>query len=269
MAVRSIWTGTISFGMVSIPAKLHSGTSEAEKVSFHQYHRECGTRLKMPKVCPKCATFLETADIQKGYELSEEKYVPIEDSDMKSLPLKSLKVIEVESFVDPDEINPVYLEKPYFVSPQDVGIKAFEVLHRAMGESGLVAVAKLCYREREHLCVLRPIGRALLLQTLYYASELKSVKDVEPTQMALVTEKEVEMATQLVKHMKAEFNIESYRNEYNDALTAMIEAKMDGTAIPVFEAPQATDAFDLEAMLRASIESIAEIDTLGKDAVEA
>lgn len=264
MGVRSIWKGTIQFGMVSIPTKLYSATESGERISFHQVHRECMTRIKMPKWCPKCEAMLGPEEIQKVYELSEGQYVPFEDADFQALPLKSLKVIEVESFVDPSSMDSIMFEKSYYIAPGEVGGKPFELLRLAMEQSGLAAVAKLSYRDREHLSVIRPYGKALLLQTLFYANELRDVGNVEPQQLALITDKESQMALHLVQAMKAEFDLSQYEDEYNQALRQMIEAKIAGEEVAKVEVPAATTAVDLEASLRVSIEQIEAIDKLGK-----
>jgi len=261
--MRSIWKGTISFGMVAIAAKLYSAT-EDKRVSFHQVHRECMTRIKMPRWCPSCERMLDTTEIQRVYELSAGQYVPFEEADFQALPLKSLKVIEVEAFVDPSNIDPRVFEKPYFLAPDEMGVKAFQLLRQAMEKSGLSAVAKLTYREREHIALIRPHGKALLLHTLYYADELKDVDAIAPTQEAMISEKEMAMALQLVQALKGEFDLSQYRDDYREALSQMIEAKIEGKAVAKVEVPEATIAFDLEASLRASIEQITAIDKLGK-----
>lgn len=256
MAQRSIWKGTISFGLVVIPAKLYTAT-EDKRVNFHQVHRECMTRIKMPRWCPTCERMLEGAEIQKVYELAENQYIPFEDADFESLPLKSLKVIEVESFVEPGGLDPRVFEKSYYLIPEDVGLKAFQLLRLAMEKKGLCAVAKLTYREREHLAIVRPYDRGMLLQTLYYADELRSIDFSVLNQQAMISEKEMTSAMALLEAMTASFDLSRHHDDYREALYKLIEAKMEGKTVTAPAAPEATSAIDLDAALQASIEAIA------------
>ncbi len=269
MAVRSIWKGTISFGMVAIPAKLYTATDD-KRVNFHQAHRECMSRIKMPRWCPTCEKMLETADIQRVYELAEGQYVPFEDEDFQALPLKSIKVVEVDSFIDPKGLDPRGVEKSYFLIPEDVGAKAFMLLRMAMEKAGLCGVAKLAYRERDHLALVRPYGRGMLLQTLFYADELRPLEFPVLQQEAMISEKETEMALKLVDAMKVEkFDLSQYQDDYRQALYAMIEAKIEGKQVASVEVPKATPSADLAASLQASIDSIAKAAWEAKEAARA
>jgi len=258
MAQRSIWKGTISFGMVAIPAKLYSAT-EDQKVELHQAHRECMTRIKMPRWCPTCDRKVEGEEILRVYELAKDQYVPLDESDFQTLPLKSLKVVEVDSFVNADNIDPRLFDKSYFLVPEDVGLKAFHLLRKAMEKSKLAAVAKLGYRDREHLALVCPHGRGMLLQTLHYADELRSIEDFSIlSQEAMISEKEMASALALVEALKVEdFDLSKYHNEYREALIGLIEAKMQGKVVTAPTAPKATSASDLDAALQASIDAIA------------
>jgi DNA end-binding protein Ku len=228
--MRAIWTGSINFGMVSIPAKLYSATDES-RVPFHQYHAECGSRIQMPKWCPACERKLESSEIKKGYEISATEHIILEEADFLSLPLKSLKQIEVVEFTDHKSIDQRAYDSCYFLSCENAGIKAFTLFLGAMETANLVAIAKLTYREREHLSAIRPYDGVMLLQTLHYASELRPYEELKPRQMAMISDKEMEMAITLIKAMKADFGYASYRNEYREALEQLIEAKLDGKVI--------------------------------------
>lgn len=228
--MRSIWTGSINFGMVSIPAKLYTATDD-RRVPFHQYHAECGSRIQMPRWCPVCERKLETAEIERGYEISETRHIILEETDFQSLPLKSLKQIEVVEFVDSASIDIRAYADCYFLSCEDVGVKAFNLLLKAMEKVKLVAIAKLTYREREHLSAIRPYDGIMLLQTLHYADELRPHDELKPRQMAMISDREMEMALALVKAMTAEFELANYHNDYREALEQLIEAKLDGKVI--------------------------------------
>jgi DNA end-binding protein Ku len=249
--MRAIWTGNINFSMVSIPAKLYSATND-KRVSLHLYHADCGSRVQMPKWCPVCERKLETAEIQRGYEVSKTQHVILEETDLASLPLKSLKQIEVVQFVDSTEIDSRIYADSYFLSCEVDGIKAFSLFLQAMESANLIGIAKLTYREREHLSAIRPYDGVMLLQTLHYAEELRPHDELRPRQMAMISEKEVEMAIALVKAMKGEFELAGYHNDYREALEKLIEAKLAGQPIPT-AAPEQAPVEDVAAALIASL----------------
>jgi len=229
--MRSIWKGSINFGMVSIPAKLYSA-SDDRRVSFYQIHQDCGSRIQQPKWCPSCERRVEGYEVKKGYEIGDGQHIILDDQDFMSLPLKSLKQIEVVEFVDPSQIDIRAYADTYLLSCEDLGAKAFILFLEGMRQAGLVGIAKLTYREREHLSVVRPYNSIMLLQTLHYADELRPYDELTPRQVAL-SDNEREMAQMLVDRMRAEFDHAKYRDEYREALERLIEAKMTGEAIPV------------------------------------
>lgn len=253
MARRSIWKGAISFGMVVIPSKLYSAT-EDQKISLHQYHKDCGSRISMPKVCPTCEKKLETADIIKGYEVGD-SYIPLTEQDFQSLPLKSLKTVEVVEFISPDQVDIRAFDSCYFLASDTGGDKAYRLFLQAMAEANLVAVAKLGYREREHLALVRPYQGVMLLQTLRYADEMRPFDDLKPTAYA-ISDKELNLALTLVKAMAVpNFDLTKYHDEYREALEKLIEAKISGEALPVAEAPLPPVADVADALLK-SIELV-------------
>ncbi len=247
MARRSIWKGAITFGMVAIPSKLYSATEDVD-ISLHQYHKECGCRISMPKYCGTCQKMLATADITKGYEVGD-SYVPLTESDFQSLPLKSVKTIEVVEFVDESQIDIRCYDKPYFLGSDEGGYKAYRLFVQAMAESKLVAVAKLAYRERERLAIVRPYQGVMMLQTLRYAEELKDCSDLKPPEYA-ISEKEQNLAVSLVKAMAVpQFDLSKYHDEYRQALEKLIEAKIAGEALPVAQESPAPVSDVADALL--------------------
>ena len=253
MARRSIWKGAITFGMVAIPSKLYSATEDVD-ISLHQYHKDCGRRISMPKYCGTCQKMLATADITKGYEVRD-SYVPLTESDFQSLPLKSIKTIEVVEFVDESQIDIRCYDKPYFLGSDEGGYKAYRLFVQAIAESKLVAVAKLAYRERERLAIVRPYQGVMMLQTLRYAEELKDCSDLKPPEYA-ISEKEQNLAVSLVKAMAVpQFDLSKYHDEYCQALEKLIEAKIAGEALPVAqEGP--TPVSDVADALLASLKLV-------------
>jgi len=241
--MRSIWKGSINFGMVAIPAKLYSATDN-KRVSFHQIHAECGSRIQMPKWCPNCQRKVEAQEIKKGYEIGENQHIILEEQDFQSLPLKSLKTIEVTEFTDRSWIDIRCFDACYFLTCEDTGAKAFTLFLKAMEKANLVAIAKLTYREREHLASIRPYDGVMLLHTLHYADELRPYEELKPKQVEL-SDKEMELALMLVDKMRGEFELGKYHNDYREALERLIEAKLAGEVIPVAsEKAPVTDVAD-------------------------
>ena len=254
MAMRSVWKGTVGFGMVSIPVKLY-GAVEEQAVRFNTLHRECGVRIQMPRWCPNCERRLESAEMVKGYPVADDKFVILEDQDFQGLPVKSLKNIEVVEFVDAAGIDVRHYDKPYFVAPDKAGMKAFALLLGGMAKVGKVAVAKLSMRDREHLCAIRPFGDVLLLQTLYRADELRDAQAVEAA-LPKVTEQELVMAVALIQALEGNGDLTSYKDEYRDALVRLIEAKLNGEVIAATPVQEAKPTEDVMAGLMASIEAV-------------
>lgn len=253
MARRSIWKGAITFGMVAIPAKLYSATEDA-KISLHQYHRECGSRISMPKFCPQCQQMLQPDDITKGYEVGD-GYVPLSEQDFQTLPLKSVKTIEVVEFVDASQIDIRCFTKPYFLAADEAGHKAYKLFLMAMEQANLVAVAKLAYREREHLTIIRPFDGVMLLQTLHYADEIRDYQDLRPQEYP-ISDREQELALSLVRAMStAQFELGKYHDDYRHALEQLIEAKIAGEVLPTAE-PQMAPVTDVADALLASLELV-------------
>jgi len=244
--MRSIWKGQVNFGMVSIPTKLYS-QSDKRGVSFHQYH-SCGSRIQMPKWCPVCDRKVEASEIEKGYEVSKDQHIILTEQDFDSLPLKTLKTIEVIQFAE-DGIDQRCFADCYFLSCEDTGAKAFKLLLDGMRTLGVVGIAKLCYREREHLSVIRPYENIMLLQTLHYADELRAYSEIEPRQVVL-SDKETELAQSLVKAMMGDFSLADYHNEYKEALETLIEAKLNGEVIATSEAKQSTTTDVADALIK-------------------
>ena len=234
--------------VVSIPAKLYSATDD-KRVSFHQYHT-CGSRVTMPKFCAKCQKQVETAEIVKGYPVGD-GYVPITESDLQSLPLKSIKSIEVVKFLDGSQIDQRAYGDCYYLSCEDTGIKPFTLFLTAMERANLIGIAKLAYRDREHLTAIRPFSGIMLLHTLKYADELRDFQEIKPKAVA-IAENELELAKMLISKMTGDFNYTEYHDQYREALESMIEAKIAGKVIPA-PVEQAAPVSDVVSALLQSI----------------
>lgn len=252
MGMRSIWKGSIGFGMVVIPVKLY-GACDDNTIKFNQLHTECGSRVKMPKYCPNCDRQIEAGEIVKGYEIDKDHYVTITPEELEMLPLNSIKSIQIDAFVKGID-DPRYFEKSYLLSPDEVGAKAFVLFVKAMEKANVVGIAKIALREKEQVCSVRPFNNILLLQTLHWSDELRDYGEITP--FASVTDEEMEMAGKLIGGMSKEVDLTSYRNEYRKALLEMIGAKLAGKTIQAPPPqPKQTDA-DLAKQLLASLNAL-------------
>jgi DNA end-binding protein Ku len=249
---RPIWNGVVSFGMVSIPVKLYTGTGDND-VSFNQLHEECKGRIKYVKWCPVHDRAVEAEEIVKGYEYSKGRYVILTDEDFEKLPVPSKHTIEVTRFVELDEIDPVYFDKSYYLEPDEVGVKPYALFMRALQERKMVGVAKIALRQKEHICALRPLNGTLVLETLHYSDEVR-VELEKPLPEVTVTDQEMQMASTLIDLLKGDFEPKEYEDGYRKALMGMIEAKMQGEEF--VEAPMAQEVkiTDLMEALRASVD---------------
>lgn len=257
MANRSIWKGTVGFGLVSIPVKLY-GSAEDKTISLNQLHGECGSRIKMPKHCPTCERDVDASEIVKGYELEKGRYVPVTAEDLERVRLDSIKSIQVDNFVPMAMIlvDPRRTAKKdgYFLAPEEVGAKAFVLFVKAMEESGVAGLAKISVRDKEQLCAVYPFDGILFVQTLHWQDELRGYEELIP--MATVTDKELEMASSLIASMTSPVDWGKYRDEYRDRLREVIDAKLEGREIEIVATAPTSGGLDLDALLEASLANV-------------
>ena len=250
---RSMWSGVISFGMVTIPVKLHSAT-ESSGVAFHQLHEKCDTRIKEQRWCPHCERVVEWAEIVKGYEYAKGEYVEVTDEDFAKLPLPSKHTIEVASFVDVNEIDPIYYDSTYYLEVEEKGSqKPYKLLTRVMESKNVAGVASITFRNKERLCVLRLVGGRMVLQTLLYADEIKPSESSVPAAVS-VSAQETKMAESLVAALKGKFEPGKFKDKYQAALKKLIQAKLKGVEIKQIEPNEPTAPTDLMAALQASLD---------------
>ena len=246
---RAIWSGAISFGMVTIPVSLFPAT-QSKDLSFHLLHEKDNARIKNHRFCSAEDREVPADEIVKGYEVSKGEYVIVEEEDFEKLPVPSKHTIEISAFVEAEEIPPVYYEHAYYLEPEEIGVKSYRLLLKALEKRELVAIGKIALRQREHLCAIRPGESALLCETLYWGDEVREAPKVP---QATVSERELDMAYSLIELLQTDFEPRKYKNEYREALLDLIEAKQKGQKIerePEMEEPK---VIDLMEALRASI----------------
>lgn len=250
---RAIWKGTISFGMVAIPVKLFTAT-ESKDISFRQLHADDFSPIRLVRWCPVDDRALENDEIVKGYEYAKDRYVIVTDEDFEKLPVASKHTIELTAFVDAAEIDPSYYEKTYYLEPEEIAEKPYALLVRALADKDLLAVGKIAIRQKERLCALRVRDGLLILETLYYADEIRQPESGAPA--VEVSDAELKMAHALIDMLREPFDPAKYRDEYREALLELIRAKVEGEEVAAPEAPVAAKpAVDLMAALKASVEA--------------
>ena len=250
---RAIWSGSIGFGMVSIPVKLY-GATESKDISFNLLHATCGTRLKQLRWCPTDEQEVPWSETVRGYEYAKDQYVTLTDEDFEKLPLPSKHTIELTAFVKEDEIDPVYYEKSYHLAPDQRGEKAYALLIRTLEKKALTALATITIRKKEQLCALRPKEGGLMLETLYYPDEIRARPETD-LEKVKITDRELEMAFALIDLLRKPFEPEEYKDHYREALTQVIDAKLEGREVVESPEPKESKVIDLADALRKSVEA--------------
>jgi DNA end-binding protein Ku len=259
---RSIWTGAISFGLVTVPVKLYSAVNR-KTVRFHQLSGKTGVRIAQKRVDPQSGEEVAYEDIVKGYELAPDRYVVIEPGELETLQPKKTKTIEIEDFVELAQIDPIFYDHPYYLAPGPGGAKPYRLLLEAMAETEKVAIARVVIRSKEQLVAIRAMGDALEMATMLFADEVSSPDRLEdlpdPTEVK-TTKREVDVAKQLIGSLAGDFEPDKYRDTYRDDVLALIERKAAGKEIAV--QPEAEDvpapAPDLMSALKASLDAVRE-----------
>jgi DNA end-binding protein Ku len=252
---RAIWSGAISFGLVNVPVKLYSAVSK-KTVRFNQLHEADGARIQQKRVCSKDGEEVPYEEIVKGFEISPDHYVMITNDELEAIDPKKTRTIDIEDFVDLDEIDPLYYEHPYYLAPDTGASKAYKLLLAALTETNKVAIARVVIRSKEYLTAIRPAGDVLTMETMLFGDELIDPSQIDdlPEEDVRATDREVAMARQLIESQATEFDPTRYRDEYRERVLELIEQKAEGREIAVQAAPEApTEVPDLMAALEASL----------------
>ena len=255
---RAIWSGSISFGLVTIPVKMYSATS-SHSVDFHQFEKGTGDRIRYKRVAEGSGKEVEYSDIVKGHEVEDGKYVIVTPEDLAAVEPTKSRTIDIEDFVDLDEIDPIYWNSTYYLGPaENVGAeKPYALLLKALKQSNKVAIARFVMREKQYLATIRPIGKDLLgLSTMYFADEVRGVDDVGNTPVSTrVTDKELAMAEQLIESLSDAWDPKKYRDTYTERVLDLIKRKAKGEDVVVEKEERTPEVADLMEALRASVEA--------------
>jgi DNA end-binding protein Ku len=254
MPPRSLGSGTISFGLVSIPVKLYPAAS-SQSVSFHLLHAKCGNRIRQQRFCPVCNEVVEREGLVKGYEFAKDQYVKVSDEELEALEGEASKAIEISEFVPLVKVDPVYFEKSYYLGPDKGGEKAYRLLSDAMTQAGKVALAKFVLRGKENLVLIRSAQNGLMLHTMYFADEVRNFDEISKGESAKISGAETNLALRLIDELSSEeFKPEQYEDEYRQRVLNLVNTKAEGKEITVAE-PQVHRAqvIDLMEALKESL----------------
>jgi DNA end-binding protein Ku len=253
--MRTIWNGSISFGLVNIPVGLALAT-QRQDVSFRTLHRECGTPIKQKRWCPVHERDVEPDELVKGWEFAKGQYVLVEESDLEAVALTRSQSIAILRFVRLEDVDPVYFDRTYYLAPADADAqrKPYVLLLRAMEETGMAAVGKFVLWGKENLCLIRAKNGALLLETLFFAEDVRSKQEIEEVVGSTeVQEAELKLADQVIASLAGDWRPEDFANDYREELKQMLEAKLEGKEIVAPEPAAEAPVIDLMEALRQSV----------------
>jgi DNA end-binding protein Ku len=257
MAARSTWKGYLKISLVNIPIKVFPATDAGATLSFNQLHAECQTRIQQKRWCPHCEREVPNTEIVKGYEFEKGRYVVMEEEDIEKVRVESTRVISLEKFTDDADIDPIYLERPYYLAPDGaVAKEAFAVIREGM--KGKAGIGKVALYGREYLVKVQPRERGLVMYTLRHANEIRSMDAIDELAdvPAQVKAAEVALARQVMSTFEGELDFGSYRDEYQEGLRQIIEAKVEGREVVTPEVEAPPKVVNLMEALRKSLDTI-------------
>jgi DNA end-binding protein Ku len=254
MPPRSIGSGAISFGLVSIPVKLYVATS-SEAPSFNLLHAVCGNRIRQQRFCPACNKVVEREDLIKGYEFVKDQYVKVTDEELKALEGEASEAIEISEFVPLAKVDPIYFERSYYLGPDKGGEKAYRLLADTMTQVGKVALAKFVMRGKENLVIVRSARNGLLMHTMYFAGEVRNFDEISKGESAKITDAETSLAIRLIDELSNdEFEPEKYEDEYAQRVMNLVNKKAEGKEITLTQpVARRGQVIDLMAALKESL----------------
>ena len=261
----SVWSGYLTFGLISMPVRLFSG-ARSSGISFHMLHRDDNTRVKQQLICPAENKVVERSEIVKGYEYRKGEYVIIEPEEIKKIEPKTAKAMEILEFVKSDEVDPVFFESSYYLVPEEAGRRPYALLTKALEQTQYVAIAKLTMHNREYTVILRPHKSGMMLHTMYYADEVREVEDFGTSNIDL-KDAEVKVAHQLIEALADKFDPKKYHDTFQENLKKLIQVRLEGGEVAPIEKPRKlAPVVDLMAALK---QSLAEMEGKKKPAARA
>ncbi|MBW5448331.1 Ku protein [Cohnella sp. CFH 77786] len=256
--MHTVWKGAISFGLVHVPVKMFTATEDKD-VHLRYIHKPCGTPISYTRSCPHCQKETEWEEISRGYEYEKGRFVLFEGEELDAIKPENTRTIQILDFVDLTEIDPLYFQKAYYLSPDQAGAGAYSLLLEAMRQSGKIGIAKIAIRSKSSLAAIRAVENCICMETMHYPDEIRSLQLVPnlPAQTN-VNDRELTMAKMLIEQLSTPFEPEKYTDDYRVALLEAIQRKVTGQGADVVTAPAAerTNVIDLMAALQASLEAV-------------
>lgn len=255
--MHTVWKGSISFGLVNIPVRLFTATDE-KSIHFRQLHEVCHTPIQYKRTCPHCERDVSREEIVKGYELEKGRFVVFDADELASVRPEAQRTINIVDFVDLSEIDPVYFNRSYYLSPQETGEKAYALLRQALFDTNKIGIAQFTLRSKQYLAAIRVFDDVLVLETIFYPDEVRQAEDVPglPRNVTL-PERELTLARQLIEQLVTPFAPEKYRDTYREAVLEMVEKKAAGEDVREAPAAKAQNVVDLMEALKASLDQSA------------
>jgi DNA end-binding protein Ku len=247
----SVWKGHLTFGLVSFPVRLFSA-ARGETISFNLLHKQDHSRIKQVIYCQAEDKAVPRSELVKGYEYEKDHYVEVDDEEIKKVAPKTARVMELLEFVKAEQVDPIYLESSYYMAPDEGGEKPYALLFQALRETKYFGIAKVAMHNREHIVILRPNGKGVVLHTMFYADEIRQVDEFR-TDTSQVKEKELALAKMLIDSLTAEFEPQKYQDTYRTNLQAMIQAKLEGQQVVATPTPHIAPVIDIMEALKKSL----------------
>jgi DNA end-binding protein Ku len=252
---RALWKGSLVFGLVNIPVKLYAATKD-RAISFNMLHSECHTPLKYKRWCPTCEREVGWNEIDKGYEITKDKFISLTKEELERIQLKTVKSIDIQKFVDLASIDSIYFNTHYYLAPEEGGEKAYSLLHDILAVTNKAAIGKVVIHNKEHVVAVRPYQKGLVMTTLHYPNEVIDINKLEELEkLVVVRQQELDLAKVLIEHMSGEFKPEEYADSYRQAVMQLIKQKAEGIELPAAKPVEAEATVDLMKALQASVQA--------------
>lgn len=251
----SVWKGSIVLSLVSIPVRLYAA-ARSERTYLHQIHDKCNTRVRQPLFCPTCNRFVNRDEIIKGYEYEEGQYVLMKDDEIKKLAAQSSSNLEISAFTKLDEIDPIFFDSSYFCLAEDAGKKGYHLLVKALEDTETIGIGKLLMHQRDYTVFLRPYQHGLLLHTMYFSNEIRSLAEFGALETESLKPQEVKLTEQLIRSMTEKFKPAQYHEEFQEKLKGLIEAKRNGQGIEIGPKAKTPRVVDMMAALKKSLATV-------------
>jgi DNA end-binding protein Ku len=251
----SVWTGAISFGLLSIPIRLYPA-ARSQRINLHQIHKKCRTRLRQPLYCPTCHRVVERSEVVKGYENEKGQYLIIENEELKKITPPSSRNMEIQAFVKGSQMDPIFFDSSYLALPEKDNPKPYVLLVKALEDSDRVGIAKLTMHQREYTVFIRPRSHGLTIHTMYFVNEIRSVEGYgKITQEVKLRPQEIKLAEQLVESLSGDFKPQQYHDTFQENLKALIEAKREGKSVVEAAPPKRAPVIDMMEALKRSLQA--------------